>query len=151
MSNDTAFEVFKLSASGYCCTQIMLKMALDGEGAENDDLIKSANGLCNGIGGRQRACGILTGGIMIIGLYAGRGNEAEMYKDNFGILVREFTDWFEDEFESIDCVDIIGVQQFGDGENSYMLKCGDIIVKSYEKVMQILSEAGYCFGDRDGN
>ena len=38
MSGDTAFKVFKLSAMGYCCTQIMLKMALEEEGEENEEI-----------------------------------------------------------------------------------------------------------------
>lgn len=148
MSSDTAFKIFKLSALGYCCTQIMLIMALEEEGSYNEDLIKSANGLCNGIGGRQRTCGILIGGIMIIGLYAGKGKDQEYYKENYGDMVHEFTDWFEEEFESIDCIDIIGVNKFDDGENSYMLKCGEIIMKSYDKVKEILTENGYEFGYR---
>lgn len=149
MSNDTAFNVFKMSASGYCCTQIMLKMALDEEGTENDDLLRSAGGLCKGIGGKQGTCGILTGGVMILGLYAGKGKEEESHKDNYGDMVSEFIDWFESEFESIDCADIIGVAKIDDGDNSFMLKCGDIIIKSYEKVIQILYENGYEFGARD--
>lgn len=149
MSNEIAFKVFKLSALGYCCTQIMLKMALDEEGSNNEDIIRSANGLCNGIGGRQSTCGILIGGIMIIGLYAGKGRDDEYYKENYGDMVHEFTRWFEEEFESMDCIDIIGVNKFDDGETSYMLKCGHIIIKSYEKVIEILIENGYEFGIRE--
>ncbi len=149
MSNDIAFKVFKYSALGYCCTQIMLKMALEDEGSSNEDIIKSVNGLCNGIGGRQKTCGVLIGGIMILGLYAGKGKDQEYCKENYGDMVHEFTDWFEEEFGSMDCVDIIGVQRFDDGENSYMLKCGDILMKSYQKVIEILTENDYEFGDRD--
>lgn len=148
MSSETAFKVFKLSAMGYCCTQIMLKMALEEEDSYNEDLIKSVNGLCNGIGGKQRTCGVLIGGIMIIGLYAGKGKDREFYKENYGDMVHEFADWFEKQFGSMDCIDIIGVNKFDDGENSYMLKCGDIIIKSYEKVIKILTENGYEFGVR---
>lgn len=148
MSSDIAFKVFKLSALGYCCTQIMLKMALEEE-AENEDLIRSANGLCNGIAGRQETCGILLGGIMILGLYAGKGKDEEYYKENYGDMVHEFTDWFEEEFESTDCVDLIGVNKFDDGENSYMIKCGNIIEKTYEKVVELLMENGYEFGTRE--
>ncbi len=150
MSNETAFRVFKLSAQGYCCTQIMLKMALEEEDAINEDLIRSANGLCNGIAGGQKTCGILIGGIMIFGLYGGKGKDEEYYKENYGDMVHEFIDWFEEEFESTDCVDIIGVNKFDDGESSYMVKCGDIIGKSYEKVIEILIENGYEFGVREG-
>ena len=149
MSNETAFKVFKLSALGYCCTQIMLKMALEEEDLINEDLVRSANGLCNGIAGRQKTCGILIGGIMILGLYAGKGKDEEYYKENYGDMVHEFTDWFEEEFDSMDCIDIIGVNKFDDGENSYMLKCGDIIMKSYERLIEILTENDYEFGARD--
>ena len=48
-------------------------------------------------------------------------------------MVHEFTDWFEEEFGSLDFIDIIDVNKFDDGESKYMLKCGDIIIKSYEK------------------
>jgi C_GCAxxG_C_C family probable redox protein len=148
MPDDLAFRVFKLSALGYCCTQIMIKMALEDEGVENADLVKSVNSLCNGVGGYQRTCGVLTGGVMIIGLYAGKGEEGVYSKDNYKQMVHEYMDWFENEFQSMDCVDIIGVNKFEDGENSYMVKCGDIIVKSYEKIVQILNENGYEFGER---
>lgn len=148
MLGDTAFNIFKLSAQGYCCTQIMLKMALDEEGKENEDLIKSVNGLCNGIGGNQRTCGVLIGGVMILGLYGGKSG-AEHYKSNYGDMVHEFIDWFEEEFESIDCMDLIGVTKFEKGDTSYMLKCGDLIIKSYDKVIEILNENGYEFGDRE--
>ncbi|HHZ01611.1 MAG TPA: C_GCAxxG_C_C family protein [Tissierellia bacterium] len=51
-------------------------------------------------------------------------------------MVHEFTDWFEEEFGSLDFIDIIDVNKFDDGESKYMLKCGDIIIKSYEKVIE---------------
>lgn len=149
MINDTAFDVLKLSASGYSCSQIMVKMALEAEGTENDDLVRSVNGLFNGIGGKQKTCGTLIGGVMILGLYAGRAKVEEDYKENYSGMTREFIDWFENEFGSMDCADIIGVKKFEEGEESFMLKCGDIIVKSYEKVIQILNENGYEFGVRE--
>lgn len=149
MSNETAFRVFKLSALGYCCTQIMLKMALEDEGTENVDLVKSAHGLCKGVGGKQNTCGVLSGGILILSLYAGKGKDEEYSKENYGTMVNEFLNWFEEEFKSTDCVDIIGVKEFNDGENSYMLKCGDIVIKSYEKVIEILLKYDYEFGVRD--
>ena len=149
MSNEIAFKVFKLSALGYCCTQIMLKMALEEEGEENEDLIRSANGLCNGIAGNQRTCGILIGGVMILGLYGGKGIDSQYPKENYGDMVHEFVDWFEEEFDSIDCVDLIGVTKFEEDDTSYMLKCGDLIIKSYNKVIDILIENGYEFGERE--
>ena len=73
--DNTAFEMFRLKNAGYCCTQIMVKMALDEEEKENEDLLRAINGLCMGIGRTQKICGVLTGGVAILGLYAGKGND----------------------------------------------------------------------------
>ncbi|NYB72698.1 C_GCAxxG_C_C family protein [Sedimentibacter hydroxybenzoicus DSM 7310] len=149
MFNDLAMKIYKLSTQGYCCTQIMLKLALDEENKGNQDLIKSANGFCKGLGGRQGICGVLSGGIMILSLYAGKGSDGEYSHNNYGSMVNEFIDWFEDEFCSLECIDIIGVNSFEENNNSYMLKCGNILVKSYEKVVDILNENDYEFGYRE--
>lgn len=149
--DDTAFKMIKLANSGYCCTQIMIKMVLDEEDKENNDLVKAVNGLCKGIGGCQKTCGVLTGGIAIIGLYAGKGEDIQFPSENYGKMNNEYIKWFEEEFKSMECMDIIGVYSFN-GENpneNYMLKCGDILLKSYEKIQQILYKYGYEFGSRD--
>jgi C_GCAxxG_C_C family probable redox protein len=149
--DDTAFKVFKLSASGFCCTQIIIKLALDAEEKENTDLIRAVNGLCRGLGGTQKTCGVLTGGIAVLGLYAGKGSETEYPKEAYAPMVAEFIKWFEEEFKSTECVDIIGVCSFTDenSNESYMLKCGDILLKSYQKLQEILAEYDYEFGSRE--
>lgn len=75
--DETGFRMFQLSSAGYCCAQIMMKMALEDEETENEDLIRALNGLCMGIGSEQKTCGVLTGGITVLGLYAGKGNDRE--------------------------------------------------------------------------
>jgi C_GCAxxG_C_C family probable redox protein len=148
---DIVFKIFKLSTGGFCCSQIMLKLALDEEGTENTDLIKAVNGLCKGIGGSQKTCGVLTGGIGVLGLYAGKGSEREYAKEDFAVMINEFTEWFTDTFESTECVDLIGITNFEDvtSNQSYQIKCGDILVKSYTKIQEILEEYDYEFGDRE--
>ncbi len=149
--DELAMELFELSSQGYCCTQIMLKMALDLEEKENPDLIRSASGLCRGIGGSQKTCGVVTGGIGILGLYAGKGEDQEFSKENYMAMVKEYMAWFEDEFDSMDCIDLIGVTKFQDPKHdtSYDVKCGQLIQKGYLKVMEILSDHGYEPGDRE--
>lgn len=149
--NDTAFRIYKLASVGFCCSQIMLKLTLEEEEKENADLIRAINGLCGGIGFTKKTCGVLTGGIGIIGLYAGKGEDREVYKENYKIMIEEYMDWFEGEFESTECGDIIGIQSISDdaGNINYPIKCGDILQKSYEKVQEILYKHGYEFGDRD--
>lgn len=149
--NDTAFRIYKLASAGFCCTQIMLKLALEDEEKENVDLIRAVNGLCGGINFTKKTCGVITGGIGIIGLYAGKGETREFYKENYKVMIDEYMSWFEEEFESTECGDIIGIQSISDdaGNISYPVKCGDILLKCYEKVQEILYKYGYEFGERD--
>lgn len=151
MMDDLVFKIFKLTSTGFCCTQIMLKLALDEEGTENPDLIRSVHGLCKGIGGSQKSCGVLTGGIAILGLYAAKGTDREYPKEDYSKMMDEFIEWFETEFNSTECADLIGITQFDDVANnqSYPIKCGDILVKSYQMIQQILTEHDYEFGSRE--
>ncbi|NTW71401.1 MAG: C_GCAxxG_C_C family protein [Eubacteriaceae bacterium] len=149
--DDIAFGMFKLANAGYCCSQIMIKMVLDLEEKENSDLIGAANGLCLGMGGLQKTCGVLAGGILILGLYAGKRSDTTYPRDEFYGMLKEYTEWFEDEFESTDCIDIIGVCDIQDYTNNqqYRMKCGDILTKNFEKLLQILEENGFEFGNRE--
>lgn len=149
--DDLGFQMFKLTNAGYCCSQIMMKMALDAEEKENPDLLRAVNGLCMGIGSTQKTCGVLTGGIAVLGLYAGKGMDTEYPKPGFSDMVDEYTDWFRTEFCSTQCQDIIGVCTVTDyaSNQEYRLKCGDILMKSYQKIQEILLEKGIEFGSRN--
>ena len=151
MNDDLGFQMFKLTNMGYCCSQIMMKMALDAEDKENEDLLKAVNGLCLGAGSYQKTCGVLTGGIVILSLYAGKGKDSEYPKQGFSEMVDEYTDWFISEFDSSDCKDIIGVCTVTDYQTnqSYRMKCGDVLTKSYQKIQEILEEHDFEFGSRD--
>lgn len=148
---NTGFLMFRLKNAGYCCTQIMLKLALDEEEKENKDLLRAANGLCMGIGSSQKICGVLTGGIMVLGLYAGKGADREFPNPIYSQMVDEYTDWFEATYESTECRDIIGVCTVTDylTNQEYLMKCGDIMVQSFEKIVEILESHDFTFGDRE--
>lgn len=148
--NEVVFEAFKLSTMGFCCSQIMVKLALEEEDKENTDLVRAMGGFCKGIAGKQKTCGVLTGGMGILGLYGGKGSEMDFQKRNYGVMMEEFITWFEEEFKSTDCIDLIGVYNFTDENNeSYPVKCGDILVKSYEKIREILFKNNYTLGIRE--
>lgn len=149
--DDLGFQMFKLTNAGYCCSQIMIKMALDAEEKENEDLLRAINGLCMGVGSAQKTCGVLNGGIAVFGLYAGKGTDTEHPKPEFSEMVDEYTNWFENEFGSTQCQDIIGVCSVTDyaTNQEYRLKCGDILMKSYRKVQEILQANDYEFGNRE--
>ncbi len=146
-----AFEIFKLFNEGYCCSQIMMKLALFEEDKENEDLLRALNGFCIGIGNTPKVCGVLTAGIAILGLYAGKGNGTEYPKTGFSSMVDEYTEWFESEFGGLECTDLIGVVSITDWKTKeeYRIKCGNILMGSYEKLREILVNHGYEFGSRE--
>lgn len=149
--DEMALEMFKLFNAGYCCAQIVLKMALDAEEKENEDLLRALNGFCIGIGSTPKICGVLTAGIALLGLYAGKGNNTEYPKPGYSGMVDEFTEWFESEFGGTECQELIGVVSITDWntKQEYKLKCGNILIKSYEKIQEILINNGYEFGNRE--
>lgn len=139
------FKMFKLANSGYCCSQILIIMYLESNGIENVQLIKAMAGLCAGVGNTGKTCGVVTGGACLFGLYAGKGIDIEIRDDNLKKMIQEFVQWFEDEFESSECADIITVDVLNDinEREAYPIKCGNIMQKSYNKINEILKENGY--------
>ena len=147
--DDLSLRLFKLSSEGFCCAQIMYKLALEDEGSRNDDLIRAAQGLCRGIADTQKTCGVLTGGIGVLGLYGAKGNENEACKDDFLQMIQEFHTWFKAEFGSTKCVSLIEERDFQSGDQSFKPICAGIIQKAYVKVYEILQAHGYEYGNRE--
>lgn len=139
------FKMFKLANCGYCCSQILIIMYLESNEIENILLVKSMAGLCAGVGNTGKTCGVVTGGACLLGLHAGKGLATDVRDDNLKKMIQEFVQWFEEEFESTECADIITVDVLNDinEKEAYPIKCGNIMQKSYNKINDILKEYGY--------
>lgn len=140
-----AFRMFKLANSGYCCSQILIIMHLESNGMENVPLVKAMAGLCAGVGNTGKTCGIVTGGACLFGIYAGKGIDTQTRDGNLKGMIQKYVEWFEEEFESTQCVDMITVDVLNDMNNNegYPIKCGNAIQKSYNKIIEILKEYSY--------
>jgi len=140
-----AFRMFKLASYGYCCNQIMIIMYLESNEMENVPLVRAMAGLCAGVGNTGKTCGIVTGGACLFGLYAGKGIDTETRDDNLKKMIQKYIQWFEEEFESTECIDIITVDVLNDMDKNegYPIKCGNAIQKSYNKINEILKEYSY--------
>lgn len=138
--NDTILRLVKLKGMGYCCSQMMMILALEQQGKINQDLIKSLGGLCFGIYGTGEACGALTGGSCLISLYAGKGSDEETASGKYITMIRELSDWFhgmaDEEFGGIRCDAILN--KFPDKS-----MCAQIVADTYQKSMDILHENGF--------
>ena len=139
------FKMFKLASTGYCCSQILIIMHLESKGTENVELVKAMSGLCAGVGNTGKTCGIITGGACLFGLYAGKGRDIEIRDDNLKKMIHKFVEWFEEEFQSTECVDMITVDVLNDmmDKEAYPIKCGNTMQKAYNKINEILKEYGY--------
>lgn len=129
--------LFKLAAQGYCCSQILLILGLEAQGKENPDLVRAMQGLCGGLGRTGKTCGALTGGVCLLGLYAGRGTVAEKPDGQLNSMVNDLVTWFEEEYNSTDCAGILDDSL--DTVTDYPVKCGKIVIGVYNKVQEILN------------
>ena len=140
-----AFTMYKLASQGYCCSQILILMDLEDKKIENYDLVRAMAGLCIGTGGSGKTCGIVTGGACLMGIYAGKGTPEEARDYNLNKIIMEYIEWFEEENENLDCDKIVGVDNLEDIRTNmvYPIKCGNLMTKSYKKIMEILEKYGY--------
>jgi len=138
--NPALLEIMPLAAQNYCCSQILLLLALRAQGVENWPLVRAASGVCHGMGASGLTCGILTGGCLAIGLYVGRGREEELAHDRADLLVTEYVDWFRDrvipDYGDITCQAVLG-----EGKPD-MLRCGGLLAEGWQQILTILTEAG---------
>lgn len=96
----------KYLKEGYNCAEAILLTFLQAPG-EDPKNVRLATPFGAGIGVRRNLCGILTGGVMVIGLREGRtkGNEIEKKKKSYR-LAANFYCWFENNF-GVHCSDIV--------------------------------------------
>lgn len=137
--DEAAFRMFELHSQGFTCGQILLALGMDRRGEENPDLLRAVHGLAGGVGFSGQVCGALSGGVCLLALFLGKGTADEEPHEGFYDAIRDFGQWFQEEFGHVDCRDILG----GEPEpSSYEAKCGDIVARVYEKAMDILDGLG---------
>ncbi|MFH2045912.1 MAG: DVU_1555 family C-GCAxxG-C-C protein [Pseudomonadota bacterium] len=138
MIDETAFRILQLAGSGYCCSQVLIILALEAQGKTNSDLVRSMAGLCMGGAGSGNACGVFTGAACILALYGAKGEDSEKENEKLPLMYSELSEWFEQtaraSYSGISCKDIIGEETSVPDPNL----CGRLLVDTYNKVMEIL-------------
>jgi hypothetical protein len=121
---DIDVRINELGLQGRCCTQILVRLALDDRGDENEQLAEATGALClglfSGIG-----CGALSGGALAMWVLAGRPVD--------GGVVAELVDWFRERYGSTDCEAILG----GD-PGARLSVCPAIVGETYAEVRDLL-------------
>jgi len=139
-------QIATLSARGYCCSQIIVVLALEWQQKVNWDVVRSMTGLKGGLGCSGEICGALTGTVCMMGLYAGHGPAGEQPDLRLDPMVQELVDWFWEEIGSmhggIACDDITGNGDSGGATDV----CQSIILETYVQATTILTANGFDLG-----
>jgi C_GCAxxG_C_C family probable redox protein len=140
--NDPTLEVVRFAGRGYCCSQILLLLALEAQELTNPPLVRAVGGLCMGIAGSGGACGILSGAACVLALYAGKGSDEEKADEKLPLMYAELTEWFEEtvgkRYGGLTCTQILGEGPRRPDPGV----CGRILVDTQKKVSEILIENG---------
>jgi len=131
--SDVSQTVYKLATQGYCCSQIMIKIALDAKGEENPVLLNAMAGLCGGMH-VGLCCGVLTGAACLLSMYDKKAAAMEMIPR----LVEWFQLTYNEEYGSINCREILDNNPRNRGE-----RCPRMMAETFEKCRELLAEHGY--------
>ncbi len=139
--NEYDLDILKLAHQGYCCSQIVMQMALDLQGLCNPGLIRAMSGLCHGFSATNGACGALTGASCLIAYYGGKGKPEQVAHDRLPLMLSELAQWFEEyattRFGGITCGDIVT-----DNRPDTAI-CGGLVSECFGRAMTILIENGF--------
>ena len=119
------------------CAQTMMSLSLEMRGETNHGLIKALGGLGGGFQCRK-SCGTLLGGCCLIAGYGAKGQIGEEESFAYKPLVTALAGWFEEEFGSTDCKDLVDA----DDRLAVMDFCPTLLKKTFAKCMQLLEDAG---------
>lgn len=117
-------ELLQYRLKGYCCSQIITDMGLRAMNKENPDYVKASAGLCFGLG-RGKDCGIVSAALCL--MYLADPEAAERG------LADDFVDWFESQFDSINCEALLDGNLLNKVE-----KCPMMIEASFAKLSDLM-------------
>jgi hypothetical protein len=149
--NNSSFRIIQLAAKGYCCSQIVMLLALETQGRENPEMVRAIAGLCMGAGNSGGICGIFTGAVCVLALYGAKGADTENETDKLPLMYAELSEWFEQSacgvYGGTSCTDIIGE----DMPRPRPDRCGRLLVDTWSRVQDILLENGFDPANPDHN
>ena len=114
-----------LFESGFFCAESVLLAIAESKGIQSELIPKIATGFCSGISRTCGICGAVSGAILAVSLFYGRGEPQESVDPTYR-AVRELIDRFERKFGSTNCRDLIGCD-LGTEEGRTTFKASNLI------------------------
>ena len=140
--DEIMLRMLQLSAKGYGCSQILMKLALELRDEENPALMRAMAGPGYGCGSGAATCGALVGGCCVLALYTGTDAEAELGSAVLRPMQAALTDWFEERVGGEDGGTICGQIVGAEGPEANRQRCGNIVAETYTQIMAILAAHG---------
>lgn len=97
--DNTAIQILQLGGQGFCCSQILISLALEDMGEENVPLVRAMAGLCEGYA-FNNLCGVANGAACVLALYLAKGSVEEQSDERFPLLLSQFMEWFKESSTS---------------------------------------------------
>lgn len=91
--NPALLDILPHVRQGYCCSQLLMVLALQAKGQDAPELVRALNGLCHGLGFSGGPCGLLTGGAAVLGLLAGKDAMQEALPC-LNPVINDYANWF---------------------------------------------------------
>ena len=129
MSSKSDIAVAKF-LGGYNCAQSIVYAFSDDLRVDKNLALKIACGFGAGMGRKQEVCGAVSGGIMVIGLKYGRGeNDDRKVMDLAYVKVRALMDRFSEKHGTFICRKLVGECELTTDEGQKMYKERDLLHK----------------------
>ena len=131
-ASDIALRKFQ---EGYNCSQSVLFSFTCRLQISQDLALKIANGFGAGMGRKQEICGAVSGGIMVLSLIYGRGEDDDRKQQEINYeKVRDFIEKFESEYKTVNCKKLLDGCDLQTEEGRNRFREDKMIEKCYEYV-----------------
>ena len=121
MSEQAQQRSLELFKSGFFCAESVLQAIAESQGIQSDLIPRIATGFCSGISRTGGMCGAVSGGIMGIGLVAGRNSPAESLEPAY-TLVQKLISRFEGQYGSVNCRQLTGCDLATEAGQRYFME-----------------------------
>jgi len=132
---------------GFSCSQSVFSAFAEAEGMDLETALKVASSFGAGMARKGDTCGVITGGMMVLGLKFGRtvADDTEAKEKNYR-LVNEFVGQFNRRFENTMCRDLLGfepgspeAEQRFKNEPELTKRCGGFVREAAEIIEEIIA------------
>lgn len=112
-SEESAALARRYFREGLCCSEAMVKATLEtyDPGFPVESVLPLASGFCGGMGDRSGPCGVISGGIMALGHFSGKGKSPRGAKGSRE-LARMFLGRMQKEADGLVCNEILEGMRF---------------------------------------